>query len=317
MTAPGSVVSPMPEDESKKGQFSPESSALSQQVQELKQYGAAIRAAWTDRENPENLAKGPNTTLTALDTILGIYHKMLAKPEEGATDSMYRGMMWFQMLTHELGKSINIISIKRDVLKISGNLLVNDTDRILVNAINNLAALLDNIEIFAEAGKDLGPDSPRRNIDLTSTVRQFFANNPNYRPNYRLDLPDGIPEIAFHPQALDVILGELMVNNQKYGGGKANVSIRMSTIEHFPGVILTFQDFGAGVPDEEIPYLTVLNRRAQTHIDQGIEGTGVGLFMVNQLMKKYYGYFEIHSNRRLILQPGLTFELYFRLAKRK
>jgi signal transduction histidine kinase len=112
--------------------------------------------------------------------------------------------------------------------------------------------------------------------------------------NTRFDL-DGNreAEVAIERQDLDEILGNLIENAAKYGGGSVFV-----TIDADPKSVpceIWIEDDGMGIPDEE--RIRIFDRGAR--LDTGKPGTGLGLAIVRDVAEIYGGSVELAESEDL------------------
>jgi signal transduction histidine kinase len=103
-------------------------------------------------------------------------------------------------------------------------------------------------------------------------------------PEVRFDL-DGNRQarVAIERQDLDEILGNLIENAAKYGGGSVFV-----TVDAEPGetqCIVWVEDDGMGIPDQERDRIFARGAR----LDTGKPGTGLGLAIVRDVAEIYGG----------------------------
>ena len=103
-------------------------------------------------------------------------------------------------------------------------------------------------------------------------------------PEVRFDI-DGSREarVAIERQDLDEILGNLIENAAKYGGGSVFV-----TIDAEPDAercVIWIEDDGTGIPEEE--RIRIFDRGAR--LDTGKPGTGLGLAIVRDVAEIYGG----------------------------
>ena len=103
-------------------------------------------------------------------------------------------------------------------------------------------------------------------------------------PEGRLDIAGSKDAlVAIERQDLDEILGNLIENAAKYGGGSVFV-----TVDHEPGSPLCriwIEDDGTGIPEEERK--RIFDRGAR--LDTGKPGTGLGLAIVRDVAEIYGG----------------------------
>lgn len=113
-------------------------------------------------------------------------------------------------------------------------------------------------------------------------------------PGSRLDL-DGNREakVTIERQDLDEILGNLIENAAKYGGGSVFVTIDAE--EGSGQCVIWVEDDGMGIPDEE--RIRIFDRGAR--LDTGKPGTGLGLAIVRDVAEIYGGGVELDESEDL------------------
>jgi signal transduction histidine kinase len=111
----------------------------------------------------------------------------------------------------------------------------------------------------------------------------------------RFDL-DGRREavVAIERQDLDEILGNLIENAAKYGGGSVFVTIDARP-EHAGMVDIWVEDDGAGIPERD--RARIFDRGAR--LDSGKPGTGLGLAIVRDVVEIYGGTGELAESEDL------------------
>jgi len=103
-------------------------------------------------------------------------------------------------------------------------------------------------------------------------------------PNVRFDL-DGNRQarVAIERQDLDEILGNLIENAAKYGGGSVFVTVDAEPADK--NCVVWVEDDGMGIPEEE--RIRIFDRGAR--LDTGKPGTGLGLAIVRDVAEIYGG----------------------------
>lgn len=101
-------------------------------------------------------------------------------------------------------------------------------------------------------------------------------------PNVRIDV-DGVKDAIAHieRQDLDEILGNLVENAAKYGGGSVFVTARLEA----GFVEILVEDDGVGIPEED--RIRIFDRGVR--LDTGKPGTGLGLAIVRDVAELYGG----------------------------
>jgi len=120
-------------------------------------------------------------------------------------------------------------------------------------------------------------------------------------PDVRFDM-DGNhrAEVAAEPQDLDEILGNLIENAAKYGGG--SVFVTVDAVPDTPQCAIWIEDDGAGIPETQRGKL--FSRGAR--LDTEKPGTGLGLAIVRDVAEIYGGSVELAESEDL---GGLLVEL--------
>ncbi|WP_336986882.1 HAMP domain-containing sensor histidine kinase [Altererythrobacter aquiaggeris] len=113
-------------------------------------------------------------------------------------------------------------------------------------------------------------------------------------PDVRFDI-DGNRDalVAIERQDLDEILGNLVENAAKYGGGSVFVTVDTEPLEQL--CTIWVEDDGRGIPDEERE--RIFDRGAR--LDTGKPGTGLGLAIVRDVAEIYGGGVELDESEDL------------------
>lgn len=90
----------------------------------------------------------------------------------------------------------------------------------------------------------------------------------------------------------ETILNNLVDNAVKYGAGNCDLNINFSN-----QILIEISDDGIGIPKNEISRIFDKYYRVDRKINQNINGLGVGLFLVNSIVKHYQGKIEVSNNR--------------------
>ncbi len=85
------------------------------------------------------------------------------------------------------------------------------------------------------------------------------------------------------------VLGNLMDNAWKYGAGR----VRISGQGHADGLVLEVEDDGKGIADDQASVVLQRGRR----MDEQAPGQGIGLAVVEDILKAYRGKLHIGRSR--------------------
>jgi len=116
-------------------------------------------------------------------------------------------------------------------------------------------------------------------------------------PEGRLDIAgDRQALVSLERQDLDELLGNLIENAAKYGGGSVFVTIDPDEAERDPKMCLIWvEDDGAGIPEAE--RIRIFDRGVR--LDTGKPGTGLGLAIVRDVAEIYGGSVELATSEDL------------------
>jgi PAS domain S-box-containing protein len=121
---------------------------------------------------------------------------------------------------------------------------------------------------------------------------------------FRQRIDPDLPPILGDPEQLEVIFGNLVVNAIKFTPAG---SVSISAEEYDNRVLVKVTDQGIGIPEEALPNLFTRFYRAQTAVERGIAGTGLGLYVVKRNVENYNGTITVTSS----LDEGATFIVSF------
>lgn len=157
---------------------------------------------------------------------------------------------------------------------------------------DRLSRLIDDLLLVTrvETGQML---KRRVRLSLESVLRRVteeLAYDPN-RHTIELDAPNVF--VSGDPDRLVDIFAHLLQNALKYspGGGQVSVIAR----EEDGRTVVTVRDRGIGIEDEHIPLIFDRFYRVESDATSSVGGSGLGLFLVNSLVRAHGGTIEVRS----------------------
>lgn len=120
-----------------------------------------------------------------------------------------------------------------------------------------------------------------------------------------VDKPEQVPEVYMDKQKMSLVLQNLLENAVKYTPEHGKIETLVEVGEHF--IKIRIKDNGVGIPKEDREKLFSKFFRAQNVIRMQTEGSGLGLFIVKNIIKKHGG--EITCNS----EEGVGTEFVFTL----
>lgn len=175
----------------------------------------------------------------------------------------------------------------------------------------SMQKLTDNLLNWALMQRDVMPHKPQM-VALSPKVEEVFAIFEKVANAKDIELNHAIPadmEVYADSNALLTILVNLTDNALKYTPQGGQVTIEGITTQE--GIKINIMDNGVGMAAEQLHDIFLLQKDKSKKGTEGEKGTGLGLYLVNELVKMNSGNIEAKSE----VGKGTTFEM--RLPKRK
>ena len=206
-------------------------------------------------------------------------------------------------MSHEIRTPINaVLGLNEMILRESHDDVISNYAKDIENAGKSLLSIVNDILDFSkiEAGKlEIVPT----NYDLSSSVNNIVnmiskrAADKNLALN--VDIDPNCPHFLYGD---DVRLGQcclnILTNAVKYTNeGSVTLSIRGKKVD-YSHVMITFHviDTGIGIRDKDIPKLFTAFQRIDEERNRTIEGTGLGLNIVQSLLTLMNSHLEVESS---------------------
>ena len=117
------------------------------------------------------------------------------------------------------------------------------------------------------------------------------------------ETPDGPLLVRANHAALARSVQNLISNAVKYGGVDRWVGVRIAPADGRM-VAIAVSDHGTGIPESDLPRIFEPFYRGQHAVDGGVHGSGLGLSLVDRIVRQHGGRVQVHSTSR-----GTTFTL--------
>jgi two-component system sensor histidine kinase VicK len=109
--------------------------------------------------------------------------------------------------------------------------------------------------------------------------------------------------ISINKQKMHRVMDNLISNAIKFSGGVDRVEISLKELDN--AVYIDVKDFGIGIPENLLPYIFDRFSKAGRNGTRGEQSVGLGLSIVNQIIKKHSGEIKVNS----AVQKGTTFTI--------
>jgi signal transduction histidine kinase len=109
---------------------------------------------------------------------------------------------------------------------------------------------------------------------------------------FRQKIQPDMPPVLGGQDTYYLIFKNLLDNAIKF---TMSGTVRIDAWNENGSIMVKVQDEGIGIPEQAMPNLFGRFFRAQTAVERGIAGTGLGLYMVKEAVENYNGVITVNS----------------------
>lgn len=223
---------------------------------------------------------------------------------------------------HELRSPLAALKLQVQGLQRAGDAATRDlaTTR-LAAGIDRATRLVEQLLALARQEAQAAAGAPAQPVRLADLARQVVADAAAQAQDRRIDIglmaADDAVQVPGHPDALRILVRNLVDNAVKYApdGGRVDVSVTTSGPGPGPGrgVLLEVEDSGPGIaPHERERVLARFHRALQSRADGSpVAGSGLGLSIVQSIAQMHGAALELSRSDRL---GGLRAQVRFDAA---
>jgi len=198
-------------------------------------------------------------------------------------------------ITHELKTPISAIRLCLETLSKHQNLDPEKRIALQSNALDNtsrLNELIDNVLLATriENGENVLVSEITNVSELTTRIVNRFSGDSAFKINQNIE--GGIMHNV-DPSAYDSIVSNLIENALKYGDKKP-IAVELKAQDD--RTVLSVSDEGTGISDELVKKIFTKFYRAQNEETRSQKGTGLGLFIVKELVQLHGGKISVRAN---------------------
>ncbi len=200
----------------------------------------------------------------------------------------------FAGLSHELRTPVGAILTHMEILRLPD--IPEETKRQSLHLLQAETRRLARIvHLMLELGRlETTPEIDRRPVDLLDLAERAISSLASQAKErgirFALEADSPLPTVWGDPDRLMQVFLNLLDNVLKHcrPGDRATVLLRRAE----GGVLCAVQDTGPGIPAEHLPYVT---RRFYRAAKQEVEGSGLGLALVEEVLHRHGSRLEISS----------------------
>lgn len=182
--------------------------------------------------------------------------------------------------------------------------------RIISEEAKRLTQLVDNLLTLARL------ESPSFHLDLAPTnlgalleesILQMSELAEKRQIAISLNLASGLPRVQADQARLKQVVLNLLDNALKYTPPGGEVTVNLKADPEAKRLVCSIHDTGEGIPEEDLPYIFDKLYRARRAKGRPVEGSGLGLTIVQQIIRAHGG--EIEAQSELGAGSTFTFKL--------
>lgn len=215
-------------------------------------------------------------------------------------------------VAHEIGNPLNALNIHLQILARELKAIENESLREdfagLVDVAKNEVVRLDGIiRQFLNALRPMKPDLKPGDIVqvLGATLDVMRVDIENRRIEVAVSAPGSIPQVLFDENQIKQVFFNLLKNAMEAMPDGGRLQVNISAGDAF--VRIDFRDSGIGIRPEE------LDRIFEPYHTTKAKGTGLGLMIVQRIIKDHGGQIEVSSKEG----EGTRFGIMLPLAEKR
>jgi PAS domain S-box-containing protein len=110
---------------------------------------------------------------------------------------------------------------------------------------------------------------------------------------FQINKPGNLPMVYVDKEKISLVLQNLLENAIKYSPSHGKIDIKIKKREDH--LLVSIADNGVGIPKEDVPHLFTKFFRAKNAVRMQTEGSGLGLFIVKNIIEKHNGKIMVKS----------------------
>ena len=173
----------------------------------------------------------------------------------------------------------------------------------LKTKINQLVELINRLLEITKL-KHNGITFNTKNINLNKLIRDICLDSQQTHPNHTIKFIDKDKlKLQIDTVKFVEVVKNLIDNAVKYSPAHSQINVKLE--KDNPNIKISIQDQGIGIPNDEIPKLFTKFFRSSNAQKQGIPGTGLGLYIAEEIIQQHGGRITVESK----IGHGTTFTI--------
>lgn len=213
-------------------------------------------------------------------------------------------------VSHDLnGPVSNVISLVDLLNRSHGDEITEEIQKYLKmikDSAYSLKEIIGELTHIAKIGTDVNENVDTVNIEQILEDVKLTLKNQIYQSHAKITTHISVADIKFSKKNLRSILYNLIFNAIKFSKDDTTPEIFIKTEEAEEFTLLSIKDNGVGIEPEKKEEIFSKFTRLKPHI----EGSGLGLFIINKMVTNQGGKIEVESE----VDHYTTFNIYLKLG---
>lgn len=202
-------------------------------------------------------------------------------------------------ITHELKSPLTSIRLVLETLIKRKQLPQDQVEKLSRGALaesERLQTLVENLLLSAKLDATYTPD--RTPLNLSELLKELEEKIRGSYPDasFTISIPDDLPLWAGDKAGFTSIALNLLENAVKYSSESPHIHTELFYQQHPPGFVFRVADQGVGIADKEKKRVFERFYRVGNEDTRQTKGTGLGLYIAEQIVKAHHGRIKILDN---------------------
>jgi signal transduction histidine kinase/putative methionine-R-sulfoxide reductase with GAF domain len=216
------------------------------------------------------------------------------------------------IISHDLKSPLTVISGYAEILMDGPEKVAENWESILQEIISQtrmMARLIEDTLAISKIESGI-IELNLEDLNIIYPIENIIAIH-QHECQFKMELPPHLPSVRADKLRFHEILDNLITNAIKYSGSNNEITLSAMPEPQNGVMVIKVKDKGFGIPQDEIPNLFKKFYRIKNEASRGIRGTGLGLYIVKQMVEAHKGEIWVES----VLNQGSTFSFSLPLAK--
>nr|HPO50950.1 ATP-binding protein [Spirochaetota bacterium] len=161
--------------------------------------------------------------------------------------------------------------------------------------VDKVDKIIKNMKLMSKSPEKIELEEVNINNLIEEIISFYKEKTVDLGINFMPDYDKSILKILYSESQLHQILVNLIENsiNACVASGKVNKYIKIETLNREKNIVLTINDNGVGIPEENLekifdPFFSTYQKK---------DGMGMGLFVVSNILKSFNSTIEVENNK--------------------